>query len=151
MIKNRGWLRIQKPVPVPWVRKRALVEFSEQAIPISRNEIVERVPDETRHRAEQCCDEFPDTAKAAQQQDRRFRARAEALARFFGIGHDIESVEVVGGDAVTGEDPGRNRSLQCRKTELILPVASQGELDESIAKSADAVIEDDGVIGGIQG
>ena len=63
----------------------------------------------------------------------------------FMVEDDIDRIEVGGVGAVAGEDAGGEWALQRGETEYGIVIAAENELDEAVAESADAVVEEDGV------
>jgi hypothetical protein len=68
-------LFVQKSVPVPRIRQWTLVEFSEHAIAVPRNQVINSVPDETRQKTSNLSHGFPEPAKPVQYHDRRIGTR----------------------------------------------------------------------------
>ncbi len=58
---------------------------------------------------------------------------------------DVDRIEIVVADAVAGENARGESALQGCETEKVIAVAAEDELDEAVAESADAVVEEDGV------
>ena len=60
----------------------------------------------------------------------------------FMIFDNVDGVKAGSTDSVTGEDAGSERALQPGKAESCVAVMTKNELDESVAESADAVVEE---------
>jgi hypothetical protein len=61
------------------------------------------------------------------------------------IDDDVDRIQMAGVKVVTGEDAGGKGALQRCETESGIAVAAKDELDEAVAESADAVVEEDRV------
>jgi hypothetical protein len=63
----------------------------------------------------------------------------------FGVYYYIDGVEIGGVGVVAGQCAGGQRALQPGEPESCVAIAAEGELDEAVTESADAVVEEDGV------
>jgi hypothetical protein len=61
------------------------------------------------------------------------------------VGDDVERVEISRGLAVSFEDPGRSGSLERGEAERVFSIVPERELDQTIAESADTVVEQNGM------
>jgi hypothetical protein len=61
------------------------------------------------------------------------------------IDDDVDRIQMAGVKVVTGEDAGGKGALQRCETEDGIAVPAKDELDEAVAQSADAVVEEDRV------
>lgn len=61
----------------------------------------------------------------------------------FWIDDDVDGIEIAGIEVVAGEDAGGEWALQRCETEDGMAVAAKDELNEAVAESADAVVEED--------
>ena len=69
----------------------------------------------------------------------------EMFAGEFMVEDDVDGVESAGVDAAAVEDVGGERALQRGESEGGIGIATENELDETVAESADAVVEEDGM------
>ena len=87
----------------------------------------------------------PESSKLLQDEDGRSGAGEQRFVGQFMVEHDVDGVEVGGAGAVPEKDAGSEGALQRGETEDRFAIAAEDKLDETVAQSADAVVEKDGV------
>lgn len=107
--------------------------------------VVGRVQKKFWQKLQEGCGWAPRAFELAQGEEDGVRAGEEAFAREFVVQDDVDGVEVTGIRAVTGEGAGGERALQRGETENGVGIMAESELDEAVAESADAVVEEDGM------
>ena len=75
----------------------------------------------------------------------RIRTKQQRLAGPVVVQNDAHGVDVCGIRVVAVEDLGGKPTLQRGETKCPFRIAAQNEPDETIAQSADAIVEEDGI------
>ena len=125
--------------------KRAGVITAEETVAIPGDEAVSPIAEGTRHKSQSECCGGPGSGELLEDEDGRVGTVNEGFAGFVVVGDHIDGVEVVSVRAVAAHDAGSEGTLQRGEAENIPAVVAQDELDQAVAQSADAVVEEGGV------
>ena len=127
------------------IGKRAGVEPAKDFVAIAGNEVVKGVTQRMREELPNCAVGAPHTVECIEDKGDGVGAGEDPFVGLSGLGDDIECVEGGSAGPVAGEDFGGDRALKRGEAEEVSPVMAEGELDETVAESADTVVEEDGV------
>ena len=131
--------------------QRASVGAAEDAIAMAGDSVVSGVEEELGKESEHECGGVPRAAELGKHEERCGGAGEQEFVCLsvwtmgVRIDDDIDRIQMAGVKVVTGEDAGGEGALQRCETEDGIAVAANDELDEAVAESADAVVEEDGV------
>jgi hypothetical protein len=132
---------------MPWIGERAGVEFAEDRVAIAGNKVVEGVAKGAREEVPERTANAPGASEFTEDVGDSIGAGDELFVRFLGPHYDVKRVEILGAGSVALEDASGEGALERGEAEEIVAIVAEGELDESVAESADAVVEEDGVRG----
>jgi hypothetical protein len=136
-------LHIEKLAAVFFRRDRARVVLSEGAVPIPCDQVVAPSSQPPGKHAQRGAQSSPSSAQFPQNRDGSVGPRRNPLFPQAAIPHYVHRVEVVGGSAVPSEDLCGKIALQGGETEAVLRIVLQHELNHPVAKTADAIVEND--------
>jgi len=123
------------------------VGASENAVAMAGDSVVGKVSQESGNHGQGSCQRAPWDCKLAKYIKHSGGAREQILAGKFGVEDEVDRVKVGRLNAVAGQNAGCDGTLQRGETKDAIAVAAQDELDEAVAESADAVVEEDGMHG----
>lgn len=106
---------------------------------MARNHLVCSFPSRSGDDPGNAC-QFPATAKLFERTQHGLRAHERAFGGLRELGYYDDSVEIVGGQAVTMQEGLSKFRLERCETKLIAAIVTQQELDQAIAESAHAVV-----------
>jgi hypothetical protein len=154
-----GGLEIEEAAAILRAGKNAGFGTAEDAVAAPGYGVVSRFPKESGHHLEKNCGYAPTTTESLQDEENGIGPGEKIfvrpsfgwvvhgwiLAHWIRVDDDVDRIESVGAGAVLGEDAGSERALQRGETEDGVAIAAKDELDEAVAESADAVVEQDGM------
>lgn len=123
-------------------RQHAGIMFAKDSITIARDHPVHRVSQHPRQDAPGSR-QFPNAPESPDDVENCVRAHQHALSRFAMINHNVERIEVVRVRPMSLEQRLGKFALQRRKAKPIMDIALQYKLDQTIAESANAVVQND--------
>jgi hypothetical protein len=129
------------------VRDGAGVKLSEDFVAIPRNQVVDRVAERVRKEFAELGNPRPTPAQVREDKPGGIRACEQVLARLFRIRHYIESVQICRRRPVAAEEACGKCALQRGEAEDVVAIVPERELDQTVAQSADTVVEQDRVGG----
>ena len=118
---------------------------AEKAVTVAGYDVVSRVAEDFGQELQEECGGSPEAWELLQDEEDGVGAGEQTFVGELVVEGDIDRVENARIDAVAGEDGGGERALQRRETEDGIAIAAKNELDEAVAESAAAVVEEDGV------
>jgi len=143
-----AFLRVKEPRAVAGIGEGAGVELAEDRIAITCNEVVDGVAEGTRdHTAHRCCDS-PNAAEGCKDKDGGVGASQETFGGLLWVDDQVDGLERCSGRAMALENLCGERALEGGEAEDRGVIATEDELDETVAESANTVVEEDRV-GGI--
>ncbi|HWX92861.1 MAG TPA: hypothetical protein VNY29_09535 [Terriglobales bacterium] len=138
---------VEESVALAGIGPGAGVELAEDLVAIAGNDLVQDIANHPR----QCFPEETTNAAGpsefAQDVGHGIGAREESFLGLLVVRDDVERVEIDSVGSMTSENLSGERALQRGEAEEILAIMLEGELDEAVAESAKAVVEEDGVRG----
>jgi hypothetical protein len=120
-------------------------EAAEEAVAVASYGVVGRVAEKFWDQLQQGCNWGPRACELLQDEEDGVGAGEEEFVGKSIVEDNIDRVEVAGVGPVAGEDAGDESALQRGETEERIAIAAENELDQAIAESANAVVEEDGV------
>jgi hypothetical protein len=124
---------------------------AEDCVTVAGYDVVGGVAEEFGQELQKGCAGPPETWELFQDEDGGGGAGEQIFAGEFVVDRDVDGVESGGVGSVTREDGGSKGALQRGEAEDIIVIAAENELDEAVAESADAVVENDGVLAHVAG
>ncbi len=118
---------------------------AEDAVAVTGDGVVGRVAEEFGQESQEGCGWTPWASELVEDEEGGVGAGEQRFVGEFMVEDDVDRVELGGIDAVAGEDAGGEWALQRGETEDGVVIATENELDEAVAESADAVVEKDGM------
>lgn len=121
-------------------RQHAGIMFAKDPITIARDHPVHRVTQNSGQDATGSR-QLPNTPESLDDVENCIRAHEHTLFRFAIVNHDVERIEVVRVRPMPLEQRLGKFALQRGKEKPIMNIALQNKLDQAIAKSANAIVE----------
>ena len=119
--------------------------FTEYSVTVPSNQVVLPFADAARKNAEQIPPEPPHATQFRQHSSHPLIASKNKLGGCAIVEDNVESIQSVWVESMAFEDRARDSALQGSETKTIFAITLQDELDEAVAESADAVVEDNGM------
>jgi hypothetical protein len=138
-------LLVEEAAVVQITGQRAGFGAAEDAVPPAGYGIVGGVAHQLGQELHEESGSSPEPSKLLKDEDSRGGTREQRFVGQVMVEHHVNRIKVGGADAVAGEDAGGEGALQRGETEDRFAIATENKLDEAVAQSAHAVVEEDGV------
>src|SRR5580692_11458501 len=135
-------------MPVFFRRDRARIVLTEDAISVSRYQIVAPVSQPQRQRLQKRTHGSPSSTQFPESYNGCVRPGCNPLPRKIVVQHHVHGVEIVWRGVVASKYVGCKFTLQRSKTEAVVRIAVQEELNQPVTETANAVVQNDRVGGG---
>jgi hypothetical protein len=120
------------------------VRAAENAVAVSRDQVVERVAEEPRDELQNECAGPPEASELFKDEDDCVGSGEQGFIREIVVKDNVDRIQVSRVGAVSGQNALGERALERGKQKRTLAITAEGELDEVVAESADAIVEEDG-------
>lgn len=138
-------LPVEEAAAILITRQCAGVGAAKNAIAAAGDGIVGRIAEKPGQKLQEEGGWAPEASELLEDEEGGVGAGEQRFVGEIVVEDYVDRVQIGGVDAVAGEDAGGGSALQRGETEDGMAVAAKDELDEAVAKSADAVVEEDGV------
>jgi hypothetical protein len=135
---------VEEFVPLLGVGEGAGVELSEDLVAIAGDHGVEDVAKGAREESPDRAASAPGASEFAEDIDNGIGAGDELFFWLFGVGYNVERVEICDARSVTLKDASSKGTLQGGEAEEIMAIMTESEFDQAVAEPAHAVVEEDG-------
>jgi hypothetical protein len=142
---RRARSQIQKSISIFCFGQKAAIAFTEDTVAIVGNYVVSPIAKPPGDDSQQRRSERPRSAYLLQNRNDRVRARRKPFlgpAAFF---DEVHGIQIAGIEAVTSQDFGCEVALQRCIMEAPVRISLQAELHQTVAESANSVVENDRV------
>ena len=144
---KRSGLLVEESVALAGIGQRADIELAEDLVAIAGNNLVQDVANHPRQYSPEETTNAPAPSEFAEDVGHGIGAGDESFLGLLVVRDDVERLEIDSIGSITTENLSGERALQRGEAEEILAIMLEGELDEAVAESAKAVVEEDGVRG----
>jgi len=127
-------------MPVSRIGEHASVRFTKDAIPVTRDKIIKPVANSSRDDSGQSPNP-PDASQHVAKKKKGIAPGQQLLVWLSVIAHRINSVEIGVINVVTFQQIGRERALQGREPEPVMPISLEEKLHGAIAETANTVVK----------
>src|SRR5580658_488279 len=134
-------IQVEKLAAVFFRRDRARVVLPEGAVPIPCDQVVAPSSQRQGKHAQRSAQSSPTSAQFPQHRNGGVGPRRDPLFPQAAIDYHVHGVEVFGRCAMASQELGSKITLQGGETEAVLRIMLQHELNQPVAETADAIIE----------
>lgn len=127
-------------MPVSRIGEHASVEFTEDAIPVTRDKVIKPVANRSWDYSCQSRN-APDAAQDFGEKKHRVALCQQLLVGLSVIAHRVNSVEICVVNVVPFQQISREAALQWREPEPIMTISFEKKLNNAVAETTDTVVE----------